>query len=228
MKRVLIVDDEVEIGEVLAGYLRREGFEPTVRVTLADAKSELERGVPDLIVLDITLPDGSGLDILRAAQEQRIPTIMLTARSEEIDRIIGLELGADDYVTKPFSPREVVARIRAVMRRAGEPNSIKVLSQEVLRIGDLELDVQQHEVHVRGEQAHVTPSEFALLEILARHPGQVFTRSQLLDALKDDGSVFERTLDRHINNLRKKIELDVSEPEYVQTVYGVGYRMRRP
>ena len=228
MKRVLIVDDEPDIGEVLAGYLRREGFEPTVRTTLADAKSELAASIPDLIVLDITLPDGSGLDVLRAAQAQRIPTIMLTARAEEIDRIVGLELGADDYVTKPFSPREVVARIRAVMRRASEPASTHPVNHEILRIGDLELNVRQHEVRVRGQEAHVTPSEFALLEILARNPGQVFTRSQLLDALKDDGSVFERTLDRHINNLRKKIELDVGEPEYVQTVYGVGYRMRKP
>ncbi|MEO9169767.1 MAG: response regulator transcription factor [Candidatus Baltobacteraceae bacterium] len=224
-KRVLIVDDEEQIGEVLGAYLRLEGFEPTVRTTLADALAELAHGPPDLMLLDITLPDGSGLDILRATAGTRIPTIMLTARAEELDRIVGLELGADDYITKPFSTREVVARVRAVMRRTNGDKQIK--SREIIRIGELEIDVEEHEVRVREEIVRLTPSEFTLLEILARNPGQVFTRSQLLDALKDDGSVFERTLDRHINNLRKKIEANVEQPEYVQTVYGVGYKMRK-
>ncbi len=227
MKRVLIVDDEPEIGDVLAAYLAREGFETAIRRTRAEAAADLTASPPDLLLLDITLPDGSGLDILRSAQERRIPTIMLTARTEEIDRIVGLELGADDYITKPFSPREVVARIRAVLRRSGEIRPAGRRS-DVIRIGDLEIDADEHVVRVRGIEARVTPSEFALLQVLARHPGQVFTRTQLLDALKDDGSVFERTLDRHINNLRKKIEANVAEPEYVQTVYGVGYKMRKP
>lgn len=227
MKRVLIVDDEPEIGDVLAAYLAREGFETAIRRTRAEAAADLTASPPDLLLLDITLPDGSGLDILRSAQERRIPTIMLTARTEEIDRIVGLELGADDYITKPFSPREVVARIRAVLRRSGEIQPAGRRS-DVIRIGDLEIDADEHVVRVRGIEARVTPSEFALLQVLARHPGQVFTRTQLLDALKDDGSVFERTLDRHINNLRKKIEANVAEPEYVQTVYGVGYKMRKP
>lgn len=225
-KRVLIVDDEAQIGEVLGAYLRLEGFEPTVRLTLADGLTELRRDAPDLMLLDITLPDGTGLDILRAAAGKRIPTIMLTARVDEVDRIVGLELGADDYITKPFSPREVVARVRAVMRRTGQTNT-SGKNAETLQIGDLELDAIEHEVRVRGVVTHLTPSEFALLEILARNPGRVFTRSQLLDAMKDSGSVFERTLDRHINNLRKKIETDVDKPEYVETVYGVGYKMRK-
>ena len=225
-KRVLIVDDEAQIGDVLGAYLRLEGFEPIVRLTLKDGMAELAQAVPDLMLLDITLPDGSGLDILRAAQSKRIPTILLTARVEELDRIVGLELGADDYITKPFSPREVVARVRAVMRRTSQSNAT-VKNHEILRIGELELDVNEHEVRVRGVVTRLTPSEFALLEILARNPGHVFSRSQLLDALKDNGSVFERTLDRHINNLRKKIEANVEQPEYVETVYGVGYKMRK-
>ena len=225
-KRVLIVEDEEQIAEVLAECLRREGFEASIRLTVASAMAELEAGPPDLMLLDVTLPDGSGLDLLRASNGKRVPTIVLTARADELDRVLGLELGADDYVAKPFSAREVIARVRAVMRRTSESPKTPP-PHEILRIGALEIDVEQHEVRVRGEIKRLTPSEFTLLEILARNPGQVFTRSQLLDAMKDDGSVFERTLDRHINNLRKKIEASLEQPEYVQTVYGVGYKMRK-
>ncbi len=229
MKRILIVDDEPQIGEVLGAYLEREGFEPIVRETVASASEELERGLPDLLILDITLPDGSGLDILRSVQERGIPVIMLTARAEEVDRIVGLELGADDYITKPFSAREVVARVRAVMRRAaGTVGNGASDPAARMRIGSLEIDIGAHEVRVGGKAVTLTPSEFRILTVLAEHPGQVFTRAQLLDHLHDDGSIFERTLDRHINNLRKKIEPDPQEPEYVLTVYGVGYKMKKP
>ena len=226
-KHVLVVDDEPDIGDALKGYLEREGFAVTVCTTRAEALAQYERAHPDLMVLDISLPDGSGLDLLRAAQEakQRTPAIMLTARGDEVDRIIGLELGADDYVTKPFSPREVVARVRAVIRRSDHPaESAKV--QNVLRVGDLEIDIGAHEVRMHGRIADVTATEFKLLRIFAENAGQTFTRGALLDLLHDDGSIFERTLDRHINNLRKKIEPEPDNPTYLVTVYGVGYKMR--
>lgn len=228
-KRVLIVDDEPEICEILSEYLGREGFGTVVQTNVKDAIAELGRGLPDMMLLDVTLPDGSGLDVLRAIGDRRVPTIMLTARADELDRIVGLELGADDYVAKPFSPREVVARVRAVMRRTQESENPvpKSAARDVLTIDDLEIDFDEHEVRVAGKPAHLTPSEFRLLAVLAKNPGHAFSRSQLLDHLRDDGSIFERTLDRHINNLRKKIEPNPSEPAYVQTVYGVGYRMKK-
>ncbi len=227
VKRVLVVDDEPQIGEVLHAYLEREGFEAVVRMTVKDALAEVELAPPDLAILDITLPDGNGLDVLRSVSEQRIPVIMLTARTEEIDRIVGLELGADDYITKPFSAREVVARVRAVLRRSAAGAEGVHPNGHHIRIGALEIDPGAHEVRVGGTSISLTPAEFRILTVLAGHPGQVFTRSQLLDRINDDGSIFERTLDRHINNLRRKIEPNAAEPEYVITVYGVGYKMKR-
>lgn len=228
-KHVLVVDDEPEIGEALRAYLERDGYGVTVCTTRADAMAQYERLKPDMMVLDITLPDGSGLDVLRAAQEndRRTPAIMLTARGEEIDRIVGLELGADDYITKPFSPREVVARVRAVIRRTERPaGEAPHAASNVIRVGELEVDIGAHEVRVGGKPADVTATEFRLLKIFAENSGQTFTRAALLDAMHDDGSIFERTLDRHINNLRKKIEPDANNPHYIITVYGVGYKMR--
>ncbi|MBV8636585.1 MAG: response regulator transcription factor [Candidatus Eremiobacteraeota bacterium] len=227
MKRVLVVDDEPQIGEVLHAYLEREGFEPVVRTTVKDALTDIESAPPDLAILDITLPDGNGLDVLRSVAERRIPVIMLTGRSEEIDRIVGLELGADDYITKPFSAREVIARVRAVLRRAAGAAESAHTNGHHIRIGALEIDPGAHEVRIGGAPVSLTPAEFRILTVLAEHPGQVFTRSQLLDKIDDDGSIFERTLDRHINNLRRKIEPNAAEPEYVLTVYGVGYKMKR-
>ena len=228
-RHVLIVDDEPQIGEVLNAYLEADGFTATVRTTLADAMLALQGSAPDLLLLDITLPDGSGLEILRHVQARNIPTIMLTARADEVDRIVGLELGADDYITKPFSPREVMARVRAVMRRVGDQAQHGGAGNDnVLRIGNLEINFDAHEVRVGSTLAHLTPSEFKLLEALALNPGHALTRAQLLDKLSDDGSIFERTLDRHVNNLRRKIEPDIQEPTYIQTVYGVGYRMKKP
>jgi DNA-binding response OmpR family regulator len=227
MKRILIVDDEPQIGEVVSAYLRQESFDTVIKGTVASALSEIETHRPDLMLLDITLPDGSGLDVLRkGAEGRRIPTIMLTARSEEVDRIVGLELGADDYIVKPFSPREVVARVRAVLRRAnGAVEAEEDLN--VVRIRDLEIDEGAHEVRMNGVPVAVTPAEFRILSVLVQNAGQVLTRSQLLDLVHDDGSIFERTLDRHINNLRRKIEPRPEDPAYIITVYGVGYKLRK-
>ncbi|HTX57214.1 MAG TPA: response regulator transcription factor [Candidatus Acidoferrales bacterium] len=227
MGTVLIVEDEPQIGDVLVGYLQADGFSAVVHATYAQAIAALEKSRPDLLLLDVTLPDGSGLDILRQVREREIPAILVTGRADEVDRIVGLEIGADDYITKPFSPREVVARVRAVLRRT-RGGVGGAAHTDVIRIGDLEIDVDAHEVRVGSTPAHLTPSEFRLLEVLARNAGVALTRSQLLDKLSDDGSIFERTLDRHINNLRRKIEPDVQNPAYVLTVYGVGYKMRKP
>ena len=222
-QRILIVDDEPQIGNVLKAYLEREGFLADCLTNVRDVLAAIALSPPDLILLDLNLPDGSGLEILRGFPGQHIPTIIISARTEEVDRIVGLEMGADDYVIKPFSPREVVARVRAVLRRR-EPRDATVPG---MRIGDLEIDLAAHEVRIAGRALALTPSEFRILGILAEHPGNVFSRAHLLDLLQDDGSIFERTLDRHINNLRRKIEPNLSQPEYIITVYGVGYKMRR-
>jgi DNA-binding response OmpR family regulator len=228
VKRILIVDDEPQIGDVVSAYLKQESFDTVVRGNVASALAEIEQHRPDMMILDITLPDGSGLDILRrSAEGRRIPTIMLTARSEEVDRIVGLELGADDYIVKPFSPREVVARVRAVLRRVGEAAGEGTENGSIVRIRDLEIDEGAHEVRMNGQPVAVTPAEFRILSVLVQNAGQVLTRSQLLDLVHDDGSIFERTLDRHINNLRRKIEARPEEPSYIVTVYGVGYKLRK-
>jgi len=227
-KRILIVDDEPQIGEVLSAYLSQESFDPVVKGTVASALAEIDAQRPDLMLLDITLPDGSGLDILRrGAEGRRIPTIMLTARSDEVDRIVGLELGADDYIVKPFSPREVVARVRAVLRRVDGAGGQAQQDENVVRIRDLEMDEGAHEVRMGGLPIAVTPAEFRILSVLVQNAGQVLTRSQLLDLVHDDGSIFERTLDRHINNLRRKVEPRPEDPSYIVTVYGVGYKLRK-
>ncbi|MGC1379434.1 MAG: response regulator transcription factor [Candidatus Baltobacteraceae bacterium] len=227
-KHALVVDDEPQIVEVLKAYLEREGMTVEACGDVAHALEALERSAPDVLVLDVTLPDGSGLDVLRAAGRSaaRVPTILLTARSDETDRVVGLELGADDYVTKPFSPREVVARVRALLRRTSGETAPK--TARLTRVGDLEIDHTFHEVKVKGVPATLTATEFKILDLLAENPGEVFTRSHLLDRLGDDGEIYERTLDRHVNNLRKKIEPDPRNPAYVVTVYGVGYKMRKP
>ncbi|MBV8345081.1 MAG: response regulator transcription factor [Candidatus Eremiobacteraeota bacterium] len=229
-KRIVVVEDEPDIAEIVREYLERDGFSVEVAGTVTGALDALQRGTPDALLLDITLPDGSGLDVLRAAAlpEARVPTIMLTARADEADRIIGLELGADDYVTKPFSPREVLARVRSLLRRTGETAAATAgKPTRKTRIAELEIDHDFHELSIAGKTASLTATEFKILALLAENPGEVFTRSHLLDRLGDDGAIYERTLDRHINNLRKKIEKDPRNPEYVLTVYGTGYKMRR-
>jgi DNA-binding response OmpR family regulator len=227
-KRVLLLDDERSIVEALAAYLQREGFDVAETHCVEEALAAYKQSDPDIMVLDITLPDGSGLDVLRAAHAdgRSTPAIMLTARGEEIDRILGLELGADDYITKPFSPREVVARVRAVLRRSQRDGETSQKPKIVIVIDDLEMDFGAHEVRVAGEAIDLTAKEFRILRVFMEHPGQTFTRASLLDSLDDGGETFERTLDRHINNIRKKIEPGSENPQYLQTVHGVGYKMR--
>lgn len=225
-KRVLVVDDEPEIREILEGYLRRESFDAVAVGTVGAALAEIEHRPPDLVLLDIGLPDGSGFDVLRKTNElRRVPTIVLTTRSEQVDRIVGLELGADDYMPKPFSPREVIARIRALFRRLEAVAGASQAPGAVYRIRDLEINEAAHEVRVHGNVVAVRPAEFRILTLLARHAGQVLSRAQMLDLLHDDGSIFERTLDRHINHLRHKIEPNPDKPAYLLTVYGVGYKL---
>ena len=224
---MLVVEDEAEIRETLEGYLRKDSFDAVGVGTVEAALAEIEQNPPDLVLLDIGLPDGTGFDVLRKTNDlRRIPAIVLTTRSEEVDRIVGLELGADDYIAKPFSPREVMARIRALFRRLDAVAAATTQEPGALhRVRDLEINEAAHEVRVQGKVIDVRPAEFRILTLLARHAGQVLSRPQMLDLLHDDGSIFERTLDRHINHLRHKIEPNPEKPTYLVTVYGVGYKL---
>ena len=222
IETILVVDDEPKIVKQARDYLERSRFRV---VAAADGKTALamaRREQPDLIVLDLNLPEMDGLEVCRALRrESDVPIIMLTARVEETDRLIGLELGADDYITKPFSPRELVARVRAVLRRVRGG----VYQPGLIRSGDLEIDLLGHRVTRAGEPIRLTRTEFTLLATLAQHPGQTFTRAQLLDRLHGiayDG--YDRSIDAHIKNLRRKLEANPAEPRYVLTVYAIGYR----
>jgi two-component system, OmpR family, alkaline phosphatase synthesis response regulator PhoP len=222
MKQILVVDDEPRIAEICRDYLQRAGFGVTTAENGADALALARAKRPDLVVLDLGLPKMDGLDVTRALrQHSNVPIIMLTARVEESDKLVGLELGADDYLTKPFSPRELVARVRAVLRRVDRGPD----AGDVLRGGDVVLDVPRMRVTVGGRPVDVTSTEFALLAALMRQPGRVFTRAQLLDAIHgDDGEAFDRAVDAHVKNLRRKIEANPHAPRHLLTVYGVGYR----
>ncbi len=219
---ILVVDDEARIVKLVRDYLERAGFHVLDALDGEMALTLARREQPDLIILDLMLPGVDGLDVCRRLRrESGVPIIMLTARVEEADRIVGLELGADDYVTKPFSPRELVARVRATLRRA----SGEVGPPTVLRAGDVELDTASLMASVAGVPVDLTPTEFQLLATLVRQPGRIFSREQLLEAVHGvafDG--YDRSVDSHIKNLRRKIEPDPRKPSYIQTVYGVGYR----
>jgi two-component system alkaline phosphatase synthesis response regulator PhoP len=219
---ILVVDDEPKIVKQARDYLENSGFRVVAAGDGRTALAAARRERPDLIVLDLNLPGMDGLEVCRALRrESDVPIIMLTARVAEADRLVGLELGADDYVTKPFSPRELVARVRAVLRRVRGG----VHQPGLIRVGDLEIDVHGHRVTRDGDRIRLTRTEFDLLVALAQHPGQAFTREQLLDRLHGvayDG--YDRSVDAHVKNLRQKIEPDPGEPRYVLTVYGVGYR----
>jgi len=221
--KVLVVDDDRNIVDLVRLYLERDGYQVLVAYDGLEALRLARQKRPDLIVLDLLLPEVDGLDVCRILQaESRVPIIMLTAKTTEEDKLIGLEMGADDYVTKPFSPRELVARVRAVLRRVGQEAP---QGPQEIRFADLVIDRRSHQVRVRGEVVPLTPTEFRLLEVLAAEPGRAFTRLELLDRVFGyDFEGFERTIDVHIKNLRKKIEPDPSQPTYVQTVYGVGYK----
>jgi DNA-binding response OmpR family regulator len=223
---ILVADDSAEILRLTRDVLEHAGF---AVLTATEGRAALQRARadhPDLIVLDLGLPGMDGLDVARTLRrESSVPIIMLTARADESDKLVGLELGADDYVTKPFSPKELVARIRAVLRRAEGA----VAGAEHLRVGDLEMDLARMAVSVGGRRADLTPTEFQLLAALARQPGRVYTRSQLLDALHGIAfDSYERAIDAHIKNIRRKIEPNPREPRYVETVFGVGYRLAEP
>ena len=222
MPRILVVDDEPQIVDLLRSYLRRDGFTVEQAVDGEAALAAFGRLRPDLVILDLMLPKVDGREVCRRIRDASLtPIIMLTARDEETDKLLGLELGADDYITKPFSPREVVARVRAVLRRGTRE------ATDLVRAGDLTIDLRAHEVSLQGRRVDLTPTEFRLLEILAGHPNQVFTRMQLIDRVQGhafDG--YERTVDAHVKNLRGKVEPDPRNPRYIMTVYGVGYKFQ--
>ena len=221
-ERILVVDDEPAIIKQTRAYLEKDGFQVLSAQDGPGALAAARRDKPDLIILDLMLPGMDGREVCRVLRkESDIPIIMLTARSEESDQIVGLELGADDYVTKPFSPKALVARVRALLRRSQG----QLKSSPVLRSSGLEIDLSGHQVRLDGHPLHLTPKEYRLLVILAQHPGQLLTREQLLDQL--NGSAldnFDRSVDSHIKNLRRKLESDATQPRFIETIYGEGYR----
>jgi DNA-binding response OmpR family regulator len=219
---ILVVDDEPKIVKLTRDYLEKDGFRVITAANGVEALSAARRDKPDLIVLDLMLPDIDGWEVCRTLRrESGTPIIMLTARSDESDQIVGLELGADDYITKPFSPRTLVARVRAVMRRTQG----KLKPQSVIHAGDLEIDLEAHLVRQKGQPVHLTPNEFRLLAIMAQHPGQLLTREQLIDQMHGISlESFDRSIDSHIKNLRRKIDTDAGGQVYIKTVYGEGYR----
>jgi DNA-binding response OmpR family regulator len=222
MTTVLVVEDEIEIARIVRDYLRNAGFEVIVVGDGGSAVASVRSAKPDLLVLDLGLPGRDGLDVAREIRRwSDTPIVMLTARGDETDGFVGLELGADDYVVKPFSPKELVARVRAVLRRS----RAAARGDEIVRAGDVEIDTGKMRVSVGGAPVELTPTEFQLLATLAREPGRVFTRSQLLDAVHGVAiESYERAIDAHVKNLRRKIEPTPGNPRYVVTVHGVGYR----
>lgn len=222
-KKILVVDDEPQIIELLTSYLTREGFNVVSAANGEEALRAAEEGQPDLILLDLMLPGLSGYEVAREVRKKSsTPIIMITARDEETDKVVGLELGADDYITKPFSPREVMARVRAVLRRA-TPEATE--ERKIIRAGNLEIDPIRHEIKKNDGVIEVTPTEFKLLETMAESPRRVFTRLQLVERIQGYSfEGYERTIDAHIKNLRQKIEDDPKDPHYIVTVYGVGYK----
>ena len=223
VRTVLVVDDELKITRLVRDYLEQAGF---VVVTASDGKGALaaaRQTKPDLIVLDLGLPGMDGLDVIRKLRSaSTVPVVVITARAEEADRIVGLELGADDYLVKPFSPRELVARVRAVLRRTDG----HLAGAEVLRVADLSIDSGRRRVQLGQQTIELTQTEFDLLHTLASQPGRVFTRSQLLEVIHGVSvASYERAIDAHIKNLRRKLEPDPSKPRYLLTIHGVGYKM---
>ena len=226
MKTILMVDDEPQIVQLVRDYLEHGGFKV---VTAADGSSALRLAAtvrPDLIVLDLGLPGVDGLDVTRSLRRNgEVPIIMLTARTDESDKLVGLELGADDYITKPFSPKELVARVRSVLRRSEAAKS----PSDVIRVGDVELDLPSMRLRIGARAIELTQTEFQLLATMARQPGRVFSRAQLLNAVHGVAfESYERAIDAHVKNLRRKIEPDPHNPRYLLTVFGVGYRFADP
>jgi two-component system, OmpR family, response regulator RegX3 len=223
MTRVLVVEDEESFSDALSYMLRREGFEAVVAASGPDALAEFDRGGADVVLLDLMLPGLSGTEVCRALRSRSsVPIIMLTAKDSEIDKVVGLELGADDYVTKPYSSRELVARVRAVLRRRGEPDELLPATVEA---GPVRMDVERHVVTVDGGPVSLPLKEFELLEMLLRNAGRVLTRGQLIDRVWGSDYVGDtKTLDVHVKRLRGKIEPDPSNPQHLVTVRGLGYK----
>lgn len=222
---ILIIDDEKRLASLVQSYLTQEGYRVVTAYNGKDAIPLAQKEKPDLIILDIMMPEMNGYDFMRVHRaEHDTPIIMLTAKVEDDDKVIGLELGADDYVTKPFKPRELMARIRNVLRRAGKTEAVG----KTLRVSDIILDRDSHKVHIAERYTDLTPSEFDILAALMAAPGRVFSRLDLLDVIQGvryEG--YERTIDTHVKNLRAKIESNPRKPRYVETVYGVGYRLNK-
>jgi len=226
MPTILIIEDEPELVRVLRDYLHKAGFQVETASRGDTGLSVWQHKRPDLVLLDLNLPGMDGLDVAREIRRQgNTPIIMLTARVEETDQLIGLELGADDYITKPFSPRVVVAKVRAVLRRGG--NAVE--APRIFRVADIEIDLDAHTVTRAGQLLSLTPTEFNLLAAMIAHPGRAFSRFQLLESVQGSTAYegYERTIDTHIKNLRAKLEPDPKKPRYIETVFGVGYRFAR-
>jgi two-component system alkaline phosphatase synthesis response regulator PhoP len=222
MKTILVVDDEAKIVRLVQDYLEHAGFKVLTAADGASALASARLHKPDMVVLDLGLPGLDGLDVTRQLRKQsEVAIIMLTARSDESDKLVGLELGADDYITKPFSPKELVARVRTVLRRMEK----SAARPEIIQAADLTLDMARMRVEVGGREVMLTPTEFQVLAALAEQPGRVFTRAQLLEAVQGVAiESYERAIDAHIKNIRRKIEQDPRRPRYIQMIYGVGYR----
>lgn len=223
-RRILVVDDEKKIVDIVKAYLERERYQVIVAYDGEEALDMAREQQPDLLVLDLMLPGISGWDVCRILRkESDIPIIMLTARDEVTDKIVGLELGADDYVTKPFDPKELVSRVKSVLRRSQGSATYSA----VLKVGEMTIDVEKRLARIAGEAVELTSTEFDLLKIMAQHPGRVYSRMKLLDEIQGDSyEGYERTIDSHIKNLRKKIEPDPNQPRHIVTVYGVGYKLQ--
>ncbi len=227
-KKIVVIDDDSSVQEVVRAYLEKDGYHVFVAGTAADGLSLIARIKPGLVVLDLMLPDRSGEDICREIRDRSdVPILMLTAKASEEERVTGLAIGADDYLTKPFSPRELVARVRAILRRThgGDQPLVEVIS---LDDGALEIDTVRHEVRKGGDPVELTPNEYKLLQTLARYPGRAYSRFELINHVQGyEFEGYERTIDAHVKNLRKKIEDDPKQPHYVETVFGVGYRLAK-
>ena len=224
MKTILVVDDEPKIVALARDYLEHAGYAVISAGDGRNALDAIRRRHPDLVVLDLGLPAVDGMEVTREVRRTSdVPIVMLTARDDEIDKVLGLEMGADDYITKPFRPRELVARVKAVLRRTDR--EMAPGNGDSIRVRDVTLDVPRMRVDVAGRAVDLTPTEFQLLATLARQPGRIFTRAQLLDAIHGVAfESYERAIDSHVKNLRRKVEPDPRAPRYVETVYGVGYR----
>lgn len=227
-KKIMVVDDEPKIVKVIADFLKSEGFEVITAENGQQAMNMAASEKPDLMILDIMLPEQNGFEVCKQIRQGsfNLPIIMLTARGDEIDKLLGLELGADDYITKPFSLRELAARIRAVMRRTEGRNEAAVSNNNgILQIGSLTIDISRYESWIDGLPLTLTPTEIKILHLLAANPGQVLSRLQILEHVFGDAyEGYERSIDTHISNIRKKIEADPLQPSFIRTVYGVGYK----